>query len=144
MIKSYRGLLEDDTQNQIRLSTPDGKLGYKIKKFEVISNNPTGSDVETVVSVWKVEQTAASSTIDFSESTLLASAFFSNAKAVPNTVTSVIVFDSEIVNQDIFITAKAGGGGSDSMNYYLELEQIKLSEEEALVSIVKNLRTEQP
>lgn len=140
MIKTFRGLIPDDTQDTILLHTNDGSIGYRIVNFYVMSNNPTGADVEAVVSIWKISQAAASTTIDFSDNTLLATAFFSNAKAVPNTTTSVIIFDKEIVNQDIYVNVKCGGGGADSMNYYLELEQIKLDLSENTVATLKDIR----
>jgi len=139
-IKTFRGLIADGGQDTIVLHTNDGSTGYRIVKFNIISNNPTGADVESVVSVWKVSQSTASSTIDFSDNMLLATAFFSNAKAVPNTTISVVIFDQEIFNQDIYINVKAGGGGADSMNYYLELEQVKLALDENTVATLKDIR----
>jgi len=143
MIKTFRGLLADGGQDRIRLSTIKGKVGYKIIKFQVVSSNPTGADVESIVSIWKDEQSLPlpSATIDFTDSTLLASAFFTNAKTIPNTSTVVTIFDNQTVNQDIYISAKAGGGGADSMNYYLELEVIPLDDAGAEYTTLKDMRS---
>ena len=83
--------------------------------------------------------------VDFGNSSLLGAATYSDidGSSAPVTQTNeTIIFDNEIFNQDIFVTY-VEKNGSQSGNYYLELEQIKLSEQEALVSIVKNLRIEQ-
>ena len=36
MIKSFRGLMDDGTQNTIRLSSNNGLIGYKIVNFQII------------------------------------------------------------------------------------------------------------
>ena len=138
-IKTFRGLLPDGGQDRLRLTHKDGKTGYRIKKFQIISNNPTGANTESVVEVWSIKQTALNVLIDFSEQTLLAASFFSNASAPPNRTTEIIIFDSVVFNQDIFVTVK-GGTSADSMNYYLELEQDDLDDNEATATILKNFR----
>ena len=50
-----------------------------------------------------------------------------------------IIFDKEIINQDIFITA-AVSSSADPTNYYLELEQIKLDSNETAVATLKNIK----
>jgi len=140
VVKTYRGLLANGAQERIPLGTKDGSVGYRIVKFQVVSNNPTGADVESIVAIWKKEQTTIPSTIDFSDNSLLSIAFFTNAKTIPNTSTLVTIFDKEIINQDMFVTAKAGGGGIDSMNYYIELEQMKLDHTQNMSVTLKAIR----
>jgi len=146
MIKTYRGLMVQNEQTKIRLGTPQGKIGYKIKKFQIIPEKPFASgDKEMVMKLYKTEQSSVDADINFGDSSLLAAATYSDSdgSSVPVTqTTETIIFDSEVFNQDIFVTY-VEFNASLSGNYYLELEQIKLSEQEALVSIVKNLRTEQ-
>ena len=36
-IKTFRGLIANDTQVRIRLGTNQGLIGYKIKKFEFLA-----------------------------------------------------------------------------------------------------------
>jgi len=139
MIKTFRGLIADGAQDTIVLHTNNGSTGYRIVKFEVLSNNPTGANVETVVQVWSVAQTTLVVTIDFSNQELLAVAYFSNASAPPNRTTDVIIFDDRIFNQDIYVTVK-GGASTDSMNYHLELEQMKLALDENTVATLKDIR----
>jgi len=144
MIKTYRGLLADGGQDKIRISTPNGKTGYRITKFQVITESPADTAPESIVQIFSVEPSTVSAKINFSNSTLLAAAFYNQDATAANIVSEVIVFDRVTFNQDIFINHIDDNTGSNTnMNYYLELEQIKLTEQEALVTIVKNLRTEQ-
>ena len=144
-IKTFRGLIEDDTQETIVLHTNDGKTGYRIVKFDLIPNEPGGLDGEHVVQIWKVSQTTNSNKIDLSDNTLLGAGYCSNdtsGDAYPTRQT--ILFDQEIFNQDIFVTHKIRNG-SGSMNYYIELEQIKLDLNENTVATLKDIRNiEQP
>ena len=139
-IKTFRGLIEDDTQETIVLHTNDGKTGYRIVKFDLIPNEPGGLDGEHVVQIWKVSQTTNSNKIDLSDNTLLGAGYCSNdtsGDAYPTRQT--ILFDQEIFNQDIFVTHKIRNG-SGSMNYYIELEQIKLDLNESTVATLKHIR----
>jgi len=138
MIKSYRGVLADGGQETINLHTNDGKTGYKVVKFQIIPVTP-GANIDAVVKIFKVEAGTATATIDFNDNTLLAVAWSYNDTYETE---SIIIFDNEIFNQDIYVQnhdEKATG----SINYYIELEQVDLTEDQALVAIVKNLRNEQ-
>lgn len=150
MIKTYRGQLPGNdagSKDSIPLHTTDGKIGYRVKKFQTIQKSPGAQHCEGLVILWKTDPTAAeiaTKTIDLQDNRILGMAFYSansSANTYPEDMT--IIFDNQIVNQDIFISYIDVSTTNDAMNYYLELEQIKLSETEALVSIVKNLRTEQ-
>jgi len=142
-IISYRGLLADGGQDTIPLHTNDGKTGYKVIKFQIIPFKAVTIANESVVQVWKVKQTSLTSDIDFANSTMLAVGVYSNqtdSTYYPDDMT--IVFDNETFNQDIYVT-HVNETGAGSVNYYLELEQIDLTEDQALVAIIKNLRNEQ-
>jgi len=140
-IISYRGKIGDGEQDTIPLHTNDGKTGYKIVKFQCML---TGfENAEMVVKIYKVKQAATSHTVDFEDVTLLAAALVSgsaSAEIYPEDQT--IIFDNQIFNQDIYITGDKNSTAND-VNYYIELEQVKLTEDQALVAIVKNLRNEQ-
>jgi len=141
-IISYRGLLADGGQDIINLHTNDGKTGYKVIKFELIPPAPGVSNGENVVKMYKVEQTAIDGLIDFSDLTLLAAGYYT-AESSSYSDNETIVFDNEIFNQDIYVTNKDARVNGTAINYYIELEQIDLTEDQALVAIVKNLRNEQ-
>lgn len=141
MIKTFRGILADGGQDQIRLSTKQGKIGYKIIKFQLIYYDPTGDTAENVVKVYKVRQYPITDKIDFSDGNLLAAAFIENNSTdgyYP--IEQTVIFDSEVFNQDIFISNGAGDSASEGVNYYLELEVMNLSENEATVSTLMDIR----
>mgnify|MGYP005830915007 CR=1 FL=1 len=138
-IKSFRGMMKTDNIDTIPLSTNDGSTGYRMKKFQVISGNPVSESDRWVVKIFTIPQTSASVSVDFSDNTLLGVGVFSsneNSQIYPEDMT--IVFDSMTFNQDIYITAKAESG--TNINYYIELEQIKLDLTENTVATLKDIR----
>jgi len=143
MIKSFRGILADGGQDRIRLSTIKGKVGYKINKFEVFPNIPGGATQESIVMAWKTSQTTiptSSGTVDFTDPDLLGAAYYVQY-GLPATGqnTVIIVFDNEVVNQDIYIT-NTDNDSAALMNYYIEMELIDLSDMQAEYTTIKNLR----
>jgi len=137
-ILSYRGLLADGAQETILLSTKKGEIGYRITKFQAISNDPGITDREHILKLFKDAQSTVTGTVDFSDNRLLGTVFVTNRS---DTLLSGmnIIFDQEIFNQDIYIThfeARSSG----SCNYYLELEVIKLDESQAMVATLKDIR----
>jgi len=129
--------MADGSRERILLKTKEGLKGYRIVKLQLMPNNFNVTD-EYNIKIWKV-LTTGSTTFDFSDNTLLAAGYFensSNATEAPGTGT--IVFDNEIINQDIFITHNSQSG--TSCNYYLELEQMPLDLNESTVATLKNMR----
>jgi len=49
-----------------------------------------------------------------------------------------MIFDQEIFNQDIYIGTKDTQG--NAMNYYIELEQVKLDLSQSTVATLKDIR----
>jgi hypothetical protein len=141
MIKTFRGQLADDGQDKIRLSTKQGKIGYRIVKFQLMGRQPAGSDQESIVKVHKRKQTATlTSIVDFSDSSLLAVGYLETAAdAKTEYQPQIIVFDIEVFNQDIYISHVDNESGS-KVNYYLELETIALSDNATLVATLSNVR----
>ena len=139
-IKTFRGKLDDEAQERIRLETLDGKKGYRIKKFQLMPIDPMSNNQESVVKIYSIQQTAVDGLINFSDITLLASGYIESdsSGATPTFSEAAIVFDRVTFNQDIFITHKEQG--TDACNYYLELEQISLDDVEATAVILKNFR----
>jgi len=138
MIKTFRGLMAEDTQDTIVLHTNDGSIGYRIKKFQIINETPVTTSGEQVLKIYKVQQTTNTTSVDFSDQTLLGVAIFIHNDNYANTQTHII-FDHDIFNQDIYITHNTGAG-SDACNYYLELEQINLDLNENTVATLKDIR----
>jgi len=134
-IKSFRGKIEDGTQDTIVLHTNDGSTGYRIVKFQIMPNNP-GATIDGLVKIYKVPGKSANSTIDFSDNTLLAVAFYYNGTYE---IDNRVVFDNEIFNQDIYVVHHEQLG-SEAMNYYIELEQIRLDLNQNTVATLKDIR----
>ena len=139
-IKSFRGLLADTEIETIRLSTNNGLTGYKIKKFQLFVAGDFGTVAqESLVQLYTVPQTAAKATTSFDDPTLLACALLTTNTSPAYPTVQDVVFDSVAINQDIYIT-HVENNGSQSINYHLELEQIKLSSDEAAVATLKDMR----
>ena len=136
-ILSYRSLMATSTQEEILLSTKKGEKGYRIIKFQLMPNNYNVSD-EYTIQVWKTDQSTSIDNVqDFSDNRLLAAGYIATDSS-DITTDSTVIFDREIFNQDIFVTAKSQSG--NTCNYYLELEVIMLNETEAMVTTLKDIR----
>ena len=139
---SFRGRLLDGVQQKIKLSTLNGKTGYKIKKFQTIQVNPGTDSVELICKIYSKDQTGSlANSVDFTEGDLLAVAIYNgNAAAFNYPTNETIIFDNEVFNQDIFIYAGDTIATADT-NFYLELETVKLSDVQSTQLTLKNLRT---
>jgi len=138
MIKTFRGKLADGGQDTILLHTNTGSIGYRIKKFQVMPT--TDNDIESTMKIYKIKQSSITSDIDFSDNTLLGAAFYTqegSAQGYPEDMT--VIFDNEIFNQDIYVTLK-GHNYTAPLNYYIELEQMKLDINENTVATLKDIR----
>jgi len=139
MIKTFRGLLPHGDQDTIVLHTNNGEMGYRIVKFQVMSNAPGTLSHEGVMKIYKVAQTAVDGVVDFNDNKLLA-ASFATALVSSFTYHDVILFDQEIFNQDIYVTNFDASGNTVPFNYYIELEQVKLDLSESTVATLKDIR----
>jgi len=144
---NYRGQLagsDTGSSQEFLLSTRKGEKGYRIKKLQILQKSPGAVNNEGLVIIWKTEPTAtqiATKTINLSDNRILAVAFYSaslSANVYPEDTT--IIFDNEIFNQDIFMSYIDVSTANDPMNYYLELETIKLDESQAMVATLKDIR----
>jgi len=139
MIKTFRGLLVDDTQQTIVLHTNNGSLGYKIVKFQVLGID-ANTAYENVVQIWSQEQTTITALIDLSNQQVLAAGLLQQTASTQNSGWDAIIFDRMIFNQDIYISQKGPWSPSASVNWYLELEQFKLDLSENTVATMKDIR----
>jgi len=146
MIKTFRGKIADEGADTIVLHTNDGSVGYRIVKLLVIPNDPTDqTSIDAIIKIYSVDQfpsppgPGVTDTVDFSDNTLLGVAFYSSsATLMPGS--TVIVFDQMVFNQDIYLTNSINGTAGREMNYYIELEQIKLDLSESTVATLKDIR----
>jgi hypothetical protein len=70
---------------------------------------------------------------------LLGAGVHTNQASANNPYSSVIIFDNMTFNQDIYIT-HADEAGTAPVNYYIEVEQIKLDLNENTVATLKDIR----
>jgi hypothetical protein len=139
-IITYKSKLDDAEIQTISLSTNNGLTGYRIIKFEIMATEPGAQTCENIVKIYKSDP-SADGLIDFSDNNLLAAAYFeNNAGAGSLPFYQFASFDREMFNQDIFITG-ADVNGTQPINYYLELEAIKLSDVESTMLTLQSLRT---
>ena len=138
-VKSFRGLVADGNIDIVNLHTNTGSTGYRIKKLQLVQKTPGAALIEGVLKIYKIPQTTVDGVIDFSDNTLLAAAFQADYNNTGSTINDVVIFDNEIFNQDIYITFKDVSSG-ESMNYYIELEQIKLDLNENTVATLEDIR----
>jgi len=142
-IKTFRGLIAHNTQDTIVLHTNDGSTGYRIVKFQIMNKEAGASanELESTVKIYKVQQTTIDAEIDFSENTLLGAAQLGTHGSFGTYPQStIIIFDSEIFNQDIYITHTNLHADVSPVNYYIELEQVRLDLSENTVATLKDIR----
>ena len=137
--KSFRGELPPTVQEKLHLSTNDGLTGYRIKNFEIIPVT-LGAATELVCKVYtKSQEGSIGATIDFSQTDLLAAAYYSSTGGIFRGKT--IIFDNETFNQDIYVTCADAGGSTVPCNFYIELEQFKLDLNASTYHTLKNIRS---
>ena len=139
-IKSFRGLMVDGAIDTIMLHTNNGATGYRIVKLELFPAKFGNFDQKSTVTIFKTPQTTATNVVDFSNNELLAASCLSTDNSEANPLNLTTVFDNEIFNQDITICHKDAHSDNNPVNYYIELEQIKLSLDENTVATLKDIR----
>ena len=138
MIKTWRAKLADEGQDVIRLSTSNGMVGYRIKKFECMAADTTKLQ-QSVTKIWTRKQDTVDDDIDFNNSELMGANYYTKNDDTKYPISESTIFDNIIFNQDIFITHKDANTGEE-INYYLELEQVALDLSEATVATLKDMR----
>ena len=141
-IISYKGKLVIGEQHRLQLSTIKGKIAYKIVKFQIMSTLPGQATAQELIGrVFTDNRTSnTSATVDFTDSTMLATAVTFHSGNT-NPTFEQIIFDNEKTNQDMFITIIDAAGGTIDCNYYLELEAMEISDLEATYLTLQNIRT---
>tara|TARA_R100001530_G_scaffold103656_1_gene72156 strand:- start:220 stop:672 length:453 start_codon:yes stop_codon:yes gene_type:complete len=140
-IKTFRGRLADTGVEQIRLSTNQGLIGYKIKKFQAMPEEPGQAVGEHTLQLFTQkpdDDPYTDTTVDFTNPLLIGVVSLSthSGNLLYN---EVIIFDNVKFNQDIYIT-HTDKAGSANCNYHVELEQVKLTLDEATVATLKDMR----
>ena len=147
-IKSFRGQISANNVDQVSLHTNDGSVGYRLVKMEVFPQKPGTSTGENLVQIFSLQSSAdnaadaaVATDVDFSDNTMLAVGFVgASTNSTQLAPISAVIFDNMTFNQDIFIAHKDESGNSSPVNYYIELEQVKLSLDENTVATLKDIR----
>ena len=140
-IISFRGQLAMGVEEMIPLSTIKGLVGYKVKKFQIMSSTPGTPSVEYIAQIYKTSETSnINTTPNFSNNRLLAVVYYQDEASTHNPSSQDVIFDNEKFNQDIFINITDAGGGTTPCNYYIELEQMSLDLNEQTVATLKDVR----
>jgi len=131
-IKAFRALLADGGQDKIYLTGGDSTKGYRIAKFQLMNEEPFQYDnSEHVVKIYKTLQASIDGDVNFNDDNLIGVAIINNSTSgYQSPSIPVIIFDKEVINQDIYITHN-DGQGNQACNYYLELEEVTMSDAEA-------------
>jgi hypothetical protein len=123
---SFRGLLADGDQRKIRIQGPVGAIAWRITKFQVIGSAPGAANYEATTTISREEITTPLATINLEDDNILGVAFYSGNAASFNYPTSqVIIFDNALFVRNIWVSLD--DLQSNSMNYYIELEEVKVS-----------------
>ena len=127
-IHSFRGLLTDGEQRKIRIQGPVGAIAWRITKFEGLPNVPFTQDQEDILKVYREEQSSVDGTVNFEDDELLAALTQKWLSATDNGgVSTTVVFDNSLFSRNIYVTHKDVGAGGRDYNYYIELEEVKVS-----------------
>ena len=141
VVKTYRGLLADGGQDRISLHTIKGKVGYKIVKFQLMPIQPGIGGPEAVVKIYSTSQATINGDVNFNDGTLLAVAYQkTHEDSSQPSSTMIVVFDAVVFNQDIYVTG-IDVRGAISVNYYIELEVIPLTDQGAEYTTIKDIRS---
>ena len=127
-IHSFRGLLADGEQDKIGIQGSVGAVAWRITKFQIMPEKPTNTKQEQTVKIYREEQSSIDAFINFDDNELLGAAYIeNNDNADFMGISSVVIFDNSLFSRNIYVTHKDAGGDSRSCNYYIELEEVKVS-----------------
>jgi len=125
-VHSFRGLLGDGAQDEIRLERQNLNLAFRIVKFELIGKTPGATTQESVIKIYKESQSSIDATIDFSDTTLLAAGIWFNQAGADRMAVMDIIFDNVLFSRNIYVTHTDVETG-ESCNYYIEIEEVPVT-----------------
>ena len=124
-IHSFRGLLADGVQEGLRIQGSVGAIAWRISKFEVLGPD-AATNMRQVLKIYREEQSSVDTVINFADDELLGAAVLEDYDALATAVASSVIFDNNIFVRNIWLTSK-GHTDTPSTNYYIELEEVKVS-----------------
>lgn len=139
-IITFKGILNDGEQQTLRMGTHNGKVGYRIIKFQGMARRPYAESSEHILKIYKYEQDTVDGLVNFDDQTLIGASIINNhSSGYSDPSVPTIIVDHVKVNQDLFIT-HSDIQATEDCNYYIELEQFSLSTDEAAVATLKDMR----
>ena len=137
---SFKGsIIPAADEQRIKLATLDGKTGYRITKFQIISSTPGVGNEENICQI-HTRREGPSATVDFTNDSLMAVCFTSNVNAVTSGYHETIIFDNKVVNQDIYVSGADAAGGTVPFNFYFEMEIIPLNDAQSTQLTLRSMR----
>jgi len=125
---SFRGLLANDGQAKIRIEGATGEIAWRITKFQILTNNPGTQDFETIMKIYREEQDSVTAAVSFDDDELLGAATASGDATSNNYPTHTsIIFDNALFTRNIYVTHISILSPNPACNYYIELEEVKIS-----------------
>jgi len=123
-VHSFRGLLGDGGQDEIRLERSNVNLAYRIVKFRTIGKNPGASpDQESITKIYRESQSSIDAVVNFTDTNLLGVSLWQKSSNIAYPVTDDIIFDNVLFSRNIYVTLSSQDGSEDC-NYYIELEEV--------------------
>lgn len=133
--RTLRGQFEEGTNK--RLVVDDGRLnhGYKVISFVVAASpSSSGNDVYATLSL----DLDAAKEWDWGDNRQIA---WSSSDAVTGVTIAPpfsVIDPDHIVIQDLFIQGQFGNpGGTSKINYLIELEPVSLTDDQAIITLIK-------
>jgi len=123
-VHSFKGLLSNGGEAEINLERQNVTLAFRIIKFQIIQTTPGATHAEAVVKVFREQQTSIDAVIDFSNTDLLAAAFYEDNDSVTYNHSTTVIFSNELFSRNVYVTSFHASGHTEPMNYYIELEEV--------------------
>jgi len=126
-VHSFRGLLAGGGQDKINLERQNVNLAYRIIKFQTVNAAPGTQDIESITQTFRERQDSVVATVDFTNPDLLGVAVYRAGSSLSEPNTTTIIFDNILFSRNIFVTTQNVGSGTDSINYYIEIEEVPVN-----------------
>jgi len=129
-VHSFRGLMADvagTNQQKIRIQGPTGDRAWRITKFEIIPEAPGTAMQESIVKIFREKQDTIDGVINFADNELLACGYAAYFASQDAGISTTVVFDNALFVRNIWVT-HIDIVAALSCNYYIELEEVKVSQ----------------
>jgi len=123
-VHSFRGLLSSGGEDEINLERQNVNLAYRIVKLELFSQAPGAGNQNSIIQVFRENQSSSVGTVDFTDPDLLAVGQWKESAGVSYPISIPVIFDNILFSRNIHVTHLDVEGNNDSCNYYIELEEV--------------------